>query len=608
MKGIKKISILALGLAFVLSVSACKGKKNTTTDPETTPTTEVTPTPTSTETEESTTPIPDYVEFEDLEAALGDKSTLDNPENYPDIYINEDAKIQYRLQKITVYTNYARTKFYLGEEYSSEGLVVLASFIAVNPDGSARLDENGKAVSILANVSEKVRIDASAVDTSIMGNYTVLVNYRYNETQTQSSYNISVRSSEFETTKNLKYTAGIKAGYKEGKTPKQIDEGSIYKTLTNDGRIYTCYVTYSKKTGFVNDFTLSPTDLNISIINNEVNAVGTAFKTSIVEYDTGNIKNDTDKKTMESNDGKLKIDYSSVDTSKVGSYIVPIVYDAGDITINKETRKNVVQSFIVVDVINPIEGLYLEDGVKPEINASLDGIIDLSDYEITVERKYGPEEVMKITQDKFSVTGALTYIEGVHNVKILSNELKEDGDPIYWETEINIKPSETYTITQVNNLTGGDEYDVEIDKDGKKVVGRYEFSSDYAYANIFRGFGIQTTDSKGNVIIEGKTTICEEDKLSFVGYIYLNQLASDSYLEFKFDKPGVLILYMGSGSTDERLFGLYDNSGILIDTYTATQNKLPEKFVIEIPEAGTYKVAAVGKALTFHGFITAIKK
>ena len=603
MKGIKKISILALGLAFVLSVSACKGKKNTTTDPETTPTTEVTPTtPTSTETEESTTPIPDYVEFEDLEAALGDKSTLDNPENYPDIYINEDAKIQYRLQKITVYTNYARTRFYLGEEYSSEGLVVLASFIAVNPDGSARLDENGKTVSILANVSEKVRIDASAVDTSIMGNYTVLVNYRYNETQTQSSYNISVRSSEFETTKNLKYTAGIKAGYKEGKTPKQIDEGSIYKTLTNDGRIYTCYVTYSKKTGFVNDFTLSPTDLNISIINNEVNAVGTAFKTISVDYDNGNLVNDTTNKKMTSKDGKLTIDYSSVNTGKVGSYIVPIVYDAGDITINKETRKNVVKSFVVVDVINPIQGLYLEDGVNPEINASLDGIIDLSNYEITVERKYGPEEVMAISPDKFTVTGALTYIEGKHTVKITANELMENGNDISYSTEINIKPSEIYNISQVTNFAGGDEFDIEVDKNGKKTVGRYEFS------DVFNAYGMQTTDSQGNVLIDAKPTQCAEDKLNFDGYVYMNQLASKSYLEFKFDKPGVLILYMGSGSSDERLFGLYDNSGILIDTYTATQNKLPEKFVIEIPEAGTYKVAAVGKAITFHGFITAIKK
>ena len=65
---------------------------------------------------------------------------------------------------------------------------------------------------------------------------------------------------------------------------------------------------------------------------------------------------------------------------------------------------------------------------------------------------------------------------------------------------------------------------------------------------------------------------------------------------------------MGSGSSDERLFGLYSNSGVLIDTYTATLNKIPEKFVIEIPDAGTYKIAAVSKALTFHGFITAIKK
>jgi hypothetical protein len=178
----------------------------------------------------------------------------------------------------------------------------------------------------------------------------------------------------------------------------------------------------------------------------------------------------------------------------------------------------------------------------------------------------------------------------------------ENGEEIFFSTNITINPSETYTITQVNNLTGGNEYDIDIDQNGKKVVGRYEFSE------TFRAFGIQTTDSQGNVIIEGKNTTCKEDNLPFDGYIYLNQLASKSYLEFKFDKPGVLILYMGSGSSDERLFGLYDNSGILIDTYTATLNKIPEKFVIEIPEAGTYKVAAVGKALTFHGFITAIKK
>ena len=118
------------------------------------------------------------------------------------------------------------------------------------------------------------------------------------------------------------------------------------------------------------------------------------------------------------------------------------------------------------------------------------------------------------------------------------------------------------------------------------------------------------TSDATNYLLAAKGTACDDDGLSFTGYGYLGKISDNQkkYLQFKFDRPGVLILYMGSGSSDERTFGLFYASESMIESYSVTKNKLPEKITINIDKAGTYKIAALGSTVTFHGFITAVEK
>ena len=641
MKGIKKLSIITLGLAFAFGLAACNnggGDGSSTNTNSNVPTTTEGGGGGDTST---TTPevddgyfhdqdqvieynnkkeqedIPSYIELSEMDLGIGDISALDNPGNYPDVYVNPQNKLQYQLDTITAYTNDARTTFYLGEEFSSDGLLVLATFIKLDENGSP-LKEDGKTISVRAKV-DTFYVDSSTVDTSVMGSYSVKVSYRYCAEVKTFNYTITVRSSEFETTKNLKYVAGLKVGYKADKLTTKLDNTSIYKSLQNDGRIYTRYVNYNDDKGaFENDFSLDIDQLDINVVSNEVNGVASAFKQTVRPYDPSKLTNDKTNKKITSEDGKLVIDYSQVDTGKAGSYRIKVTYTATGFIINGEKRDNIVQAFIVVDVINPIAGMKLTDSSTKNVMASLDGKIDLSDYNIKIYRKFGPTETLAITEENFDISGAISYIKGEQNALITAKELSDSGETYTATVKLNITESDKYDIDIISNVAANWNLPSTGLENQPGVVEFKKASGDFdclgyeekAINSYITAHHVGISDSNKKSLVE-KSATCSDDSLSLSGYCRLDSVDKGSYIEIKVDKPATIIVYLAPNADGERGFAVYDasNTEIYLDT-TGYTKQAPRKFVIELDAAGTYKLAAStsGQTIQFYGCIVATTK
>lgn len=577
MKGIKKISLLALGFAFV-GVAAGYGVK--------------------------TFADTNYVEFDDLDTEIGEISTLEQPDSFPDIYINEDNKMQYHLQGISVNTDNARTTFYLGEEFSADGLLVLADFIKLDDQGNPAKDENGRTITVKARVTN-YQVNSSEVDTNTMGYYIAQVSYRYGETVKTAEYDVAVKSSEFETTRNLVYIAGVKAGYKS-------EEANSNLKLKNDGRIATTYL----RSTHANDFALDVSQLKVQIIQNTVNRVASAYTSEVIDFDLTSLTNDTTNKKMYNVDNSFILDYSAVDTGTVGSYVIPIYFKSSDIIVNGRTVENKVQSFIVVDVISPITRV-----VNTNNNMTVEASMDLPDfgkYQVNVARKvwnpntqaFGVEaSKLAITSNAFRFENIVTYSQGGQNGRFIVKEIGEDenGDDkeFSFEASITVTASTKYNISVVRDISTGEVVDSSTATDGKITYNEYNLGNG---VNAYKvGVGKLNKNNVPEYLDKGKT--CLSDGLSFTGFLGLDSFAKKSYIEFTFTKKTTLILYIGSNGDDDRAFAVYDSNNDNAVIYEGTAEvavagakQTPVRFVLEL-DPGVYKVSALGSTVTFHGYV-----
>jgi len=618
MKGIKKLSFIALSLAFVVGMASCAGGDSSgtsgsgsgtgsnTTPAETntgdTPTTDTntggggtptTPTPGDDDDDEEIVIGPDGIpvcgNLEQLEAEIGELSTMEMPSNYGKVYINEENKLSLELTNLSVYDTYARTTFYLGESYNDEGLVVIASFRYLDENGVPVKTKSGAQKITIAKVSSYI-VDTSAVDTNTLGGYTVGISFRYGGTVKTSSYRISVKSSEFETTANLDYCAGFKIGYKE-------EVNSNIRKLTNDGRILTTY----QQRNNTNNFTLNISDLKAQIVRKKVNSIGSQAETSFIDYDLSTCTNDTAQKKISSADGKFILDYSEVNTGVTGSYKMKVTYDAGEIEVSGRKVQNTVSAFIVVDVISPVIEL-TEDESSFTMEASM-GLPDLSNYTATVVRQYLNGETLAkrasniaVSLDNFTIEGLIGYKKSSQTATFKLKELTEDGQELKFQLPVNVTESTKYNIQLCDDISTG--------------TGTTSTSSGKLYYNdVTLNSVVKFKDGVDATNIGDKSRDCTDDGMIFKGFA---KVKGTAYVEFTIDKPATLILYVGSNGDDEREFAFYnmadDSEVYRAYTVSGRTKQYPNRHVVEITQAGTYKLVAIGSDITFHGYVLGTKK
>lgn len=614
MKGLKKLSLIALSLAFVAGLAACTGSKNgndnngdkssegegggeggggQVTPPDVDP--PYVPPIYVEEKYEYPVPVDQIIQYDQMVSDMGSLSDLDQPENYPGVYINPDNKIADVLMDITICTISTDTTFYLGQEYSPKNTKVIARFKKVDEDGNDARDEAGMPITFYANVTNYCEFVGKDVDTSVLGTYNAQVNFRYGEIVKSKTYTVRVKSSEFETTKGLRYVAGIKAGYVSSAASENF-------VLKNDGRIAETYL----RKNATNDFTLDASQLKIQIVRNTVNTVASAYKTDYLDFDLSTLENDTVNKKLHNADNSMVIDYSRVDTGKVGSYLVPITYNAGIISVKGEDIENKVQAFIAVDVISPVYNCMITSN-NISIEASMD-LPDFSAYKALITRKVWDTATntlvnaaiqTPITSDLFIYEGIVSYNQGIQQVKFILKEKAEDGSAFEIAKQVTVTASTKYNINVVKDVSG------------KTIVSQYQsgtktYYGEYDFGNGVKAFNVDSTN------VTNKQRTCLEDGLVFDGFLGLDSMAKNSYIEVTVTKATKFILYIGSNGDDERGFAVYDsdNKKIYEDVINPSEvggKQCPKRVVFDF-EPGTYKISALGTTMTFHGYVVGTAK
>ena len=217
--------------------------------------------------------------------------------NYPIIDMKDD-EIEMELSSIIIDTSNAKTRFYLGEEFSSEGLKVTAVY--TKEINSEETEETSVEV-------DKFSIDTEYVNMDKTGQYYVTVIFRDGIQKVSSFYIITVGNSFFPES-GVKFLAGIEADIKEV-TLKQGDK-----------------------------FELPAVSITAKYM------VGT----EIVE-----------EKTVPSK--ALEIDYSSVDPNKKGTYMIKYTLKS-KVTIEGKEYDIEESTFILVKVLNKIKGISFVSG------------------------------------------------------------------------------------------------------------------------------------------------------------------------------------------------------------------------------------------------------
>lgn len=321
------------------------------------------------------------------------------------------------LSSISVDTTNVKTLYYLGEEFSSEGLKVNVNYLKFN-------EEENKTEAIKKECTTYY-LDLSAVDMSAVGEYQVKVLYRTGNKTVNAQYKIQVKSSIFNES-GLEYLSGLEIKY-DSNTIKELKLDESY--------------TFNKNL-------VTATLHTAQMVNGEI-VTGT--------------------KSVDMT--KLSIDYSAVDTANVGTYMVKYTYTGDALYINGQNYENKVVSYTLVNVVNPV--VSIEKVSKNDVNfyATTEGL-DYSNWNIKITREVARgTETVACTSDLFEITGACSYVVGSsQTVKVT---LLEDTTKTI-EVNVSIVASKTQDILIGNNFnkdlnngtTSNDQGRIQLDDSG----------------------------------------------------------------------------------------------------------------------------------------------
>ncbi|MGM9970058.1 MAG: hypothetical protein ACI35S_06660 [Anaeroplasma sp.] len=515
MKKLKNLGFLFLGALFITSLAACN-KENLNVD-------------------------------NNLNGDVTNQTG--NPEKYPEVIFKElDETKDIRFSSVSVNTSKAKTVFYLGEEFTYEGLVVTTNFLVF---------ENGVRVDSLSYETKNYSIDYSEVNLNAVGEYPVIISYRDGTNVKTTSYTVSVKTALFETTPNITYKAGVKIGFTAANS--------------SDPLIKTIYV----KDAYT--FNVSQLSYELFTKTNDENCIAELTSEKIATRFIS-IDNFT----------------TNLDVNKVGTYTIRFTYKCDNVFIGDEEYENVVNSFVLVNVINPVTAIEKVSTNDTDIISSADKL-DLSNWQFKVTRKVDVgEEIINYSDSLFILSGLNKYVTGSQTAVLTFRESTEDGDFLKVEVPVNVIESTTYNIYVYKDIVLG-------------------MTPIYNESNEINGYDIKTDSERvsldeNNIIYAQNITrefkVRECDGLNFSIRTKFND--STSYFEINMANPGKIVLY-ASTSGDVKSFSVINEDGDSVFEDTLTIKDIPERFEIVINEAGIYRIKC-SSTMYVNGCVVAIEK
>lgn len=447
---------------------------------------------------------------------------------------------------ISVDTANAKTLYYLGEKFTADGLVVTNNFVKYYSDGS-RETEHYQTVSY--------SVDTSEVDFNTVGTYKVLVSSRVGSTIRDASYNIVIKSSQFDDYKDISYISGIKVEYNSG-------EDSFIKTYKVQ-----------------DSFSFSKDNIkcsgNLVTIDNDGNKTETTatIRTTNISIDTSNIPVDSN--------GKL--------TTR-GTFYIKYTFTQ-EVTVGDKKITNIVESFTYVNVENPVTSFEKYSSGDTTFEASINKF-DYSKWQFKVSREIGDAEIVNYSDELFTITGLNQYAPGSQNATIT---LKED---VLKSIVVNVTVTESnqYNILVSRDLNYGLDYTVA--EDGTKT---YTGKSDNNRVQLDEtGYVFATKVSR-----EAKPRSC--GSLSFSIRCKIESSAKGGQFEVVMPKSGKLLIYIASTGDDARPVTVNNGDGETVNELTASNKDIPQEYQLSL-DAGTYTFTCASNGFYVYGVIIATDK
>ncbi len=456
------------------------------------------------------------------------------------------------LSSIDIDVKNAKTTFYLGDTFSSEGVVVTANFMT-SVDGVSKSD---------SFTTTDFTVDSSEVDMYNIGTYPVEVTYRYKATINKKTYKVNVISSELAVS-GEEYVGGIEVKY-NGDSEYTMNLGTNFDASVN----------------------------KFSVIQHLfTNEVETSSKT------IASNKYSTDGSTP------VVIDASAVNPNVRGDYIVKVTYTPDEVYVGGKAVNYTVKAFIIIHVDDPITSFKFESGTTTY--SATAGNFDYSDWKFKVTRKNSGQSIVNYNETDFSVSGIVPFITGEQTalVKYLDAQTAE-------RITLTITESETY------NIVSGNIYDVQYDDEKEANVcvgdvwkstilttavdedldasGLFKITKPAAYATDRLNSSQISKDVYGSLYFGNRPTI----------------KGAGSYISVKMDNPGVLVVYAASTGTTQRDVCVYDapDSGNEIGIGYAPDTKAITQFIFNVDKAGTYYIQSFEGGVYVHAIVVAVAK
>ena len=602
----------------------------------------------------------------------------------------------YELVSIAVDTTNAKTEFDVGEEFTSDGIVVTATRRNVNDDTTDTVDVTADAVidsdSYRPYVGEyEINISYTLGNITKSATYTVSVKYtvvttlvrlELEESSVKTSFFVGEEFSAEGLTGvvRLRDTAGssITARTEEVTLEDLVVDSSEYKKDTVG--VYTITVSYTAYEKTVEDtYTVTvEQQVRLSEISLEIAesakyySLGEEFSTdgltvTATIYDFLNEKVE-DVHEVALTDPNLEIDSSAFNNQQEGDYKINISYTENGVTVE--------QSYTVY--VRMGAGLYLEINGNPDsasyVLAKGGTTVDLSQIDVFIADVQGKTDVQltegytmqvfrgsaeneyPVSENTFVADKAGAYNVWVRyeNYNIPNTDIVVDLDDfiiIYVTDELQsielnegavltqeagpdeISKTWTFTATYssgaekqlgIDDVIIGDDFSTviqtesgvttvtykEVDSTGKEMtascevkyvitapsvpVQRYEFNASVTYADTAKDTSVEGEElikgimtAVGNVQVKDKTT--DDDK-----YTKAIQISSSKYLTINVSGVSTITVYAATSSSDTsaaaRGLVLAGTGEVTGDGLTATSNNSKEQveFVFNVSSAGTY--------------------
>lgn len=453
------------------------------------------------------------------------------------------------LSSIRIDTSKAKTVFFLGEEFTTEGISITANF----------LNNENKLGSI---VTTDFTVDTKEVDMYNIGTYSVTIIYRYKDTVEKQKYDIKVVSSVFEATPDLEFNSGLEATF--------ADNTRIKNYLLGDTLVE------KYKNDYDHNYNLDSllSGLKVKLHKNKTNSDGTSS---------------TEVKTEDIPASQVKVDTGNIDINKVGTYVLKVTYESPEVEVNGTKYSNNVVAFLVINVSDPIESISII-GNNVSFDQSIDGIdAEKAGWKVHVVPTIAAAYNEDFTYAKYAIENVDIFKVGAtQDIKVYLIE----NPKVSCSKTIRINQSTTENIVQYNNL-----YPKETTTEAGKVITLAETDFIFGPAGATYTANRASSDYYESVTFDERITIKN----------------SNQPIKVVMDKPGKIVVFFASTGDEERELVLYaDNQGNLgeelqTEVTPETKQKITRK-TFDIPAAGTYYFVNPTGGIYIHGLIIVTQK